>query len=227
MITMTSTMAALALAGATMGGAETGLREADAPTVTIEVQIQRYTERPGGDLEPVRVVEGDADVKAQGAPDARVYIGDDPEFVFYGWVSPVASPRIATRSGERATIEIGEALSYAELTGAGDAMRLVREEGVVEGIRIEATPVSSGGGAVRFEELEVTLSEVVGRLDVTTRDGSRSEPIPGGRPIVREETFRLPVTLGADQQALVILEASSDERTSFFVRVGVSVDGAE
>ncbi|MCA9310167.1 MAG: hypothetical protein KDA21_03120 [Phycisphaerales bacterium] len=199
-------------------------------TVLIEAQITRQDGAAASQRGHLTATDEDGGtVRPQGGGEGvLVFIGDGIEFDADSGASEVlSSPRLLTRSSESAEILIGQALTYVELTGEDDAMQLVTEEGVHEGLRLRVTPVALGTDRVRLESLELTLSEVVGRLDIATADGRRSLPIPGGRPLVRSVTYRLPVTLGSGQEAVVLVRSPGEGGEGFVVRLRATVRKAD
>ena len=197
---------------------------ADGP-VQVRVEVYQHIDVKPGDRDRLFATDSAGDrVRPQGSGrGAWVYIGDEAQPVFYGELRAIASPVLLVRSSELAEVRVGTLLRYAELVGESDELRLIQEVGVFEGISLRARPTALPGGAVRFESLEVSLSEVVGRLDIGSADGSRREPIPGGRPLVRSETYHVPVTLRKGERAVVLLESASDPAGIFVVEIGVEV----
>lgn len=199
--------------------------DADGPAVQVRVQVYQHEDVKPGDRDRLFAEDSAGSrVRPQGGGRrAWVYIGEEAQPVFFGELRPIASPVLLVRSSEQAEVRVGTSLRYAELIGDGDELRLLDERGVFEGIGLRARPTVLPGGSVRFESLEVSLSEVVGRLDIGSADGSRREPIPGGRPLVRSETYHVPVTLRKGERAVVLLESASDPAGIFVVEIGVEV----
>ncbi len=136
-------------------------------------------------------------------------------------VIPQSSPRVIVLDGQQAVVEIGTPVSFMEATGP-ESFRVVEVEGLTRGLTFSARPVVLDSGAVRFEELDITITEVVGRLNVVDESGA-DMGIPGGRPITRAVTYSLPVTLPEGEQALVQFETPGPEPQIVMLRLAAEV----
>ena len=203
-------------------------RQEEPAKVLVEVKLHR-AELEGG-MDAIRsTIQNAPNVVPRGSVGGpAVFIG--PSVIFttrMGYVTEIAKPRVLTLAGQEAEIIGGEGGSYIELEG--DEVRLVEMEGVYEGLRIAMDPTVLESGAIDFAAFEVTLSEVIGRVDIASGDAQRRVPIAGGRPVVRSVTYTMPLTIEpADDDeeggsADIVFATEGDDEAVFWLSVRARV----
>ncbi|GAB4550347.1 MAG: hypothetical protein Tsb0013_12030 [Phycisphaerales bacterium] len=233
------TTCALAVASACMlPPAATSLAsETKPPALLVTIELRR-AELEGG-MDAIRsTIQNAPNVVPRGSVGGpAVFIG--PSVIFttrMGYVETIARPRILTNTGEPAEIIVGETVSYIEM-GEGGSLELVEMEGAYEGLRLAMTPEVDAGGAIGFSSFEVTLSEVIGRVDIASPDDAGSLPIAGGRPVLRSVTYAMPLSLapieGNDdrepptQRADIVFASDADDEMVFWMTVSAEVSAGD
>ena len=231
---MTMLTTALALSGMLaqqpQGGGAPILSDIPIAQVMMSVHVQRAPSTEWLDALTVRDRDSER-VDAQGfAAGPRVYIGNHialtdrttPQDELNARLDSISHPRLLVLAGQEAEIVVGEAVSYAQLEDDGQTMRLVGDERHYEGLSITANPVLLDGGGIRFDQLDVALHRVVGRMDVTNDAGTATVALPAGRPIIESTSYSMPLTLPEGERAIVVLSDGNDDEV-FVVTIDAEI----
>ncbi len=116
----------------------------------------------------------------------------------------VAAPRILARLGQSASISVGRPVPYL-VQREDKSLVVASDEALVEGVFLTLTPKRIGDDGIRFEDIHLRVSEVVGRQPI------EGVPFDVGPPILDSRETKLHSTLRSGQIAIIPLPQGDGE----------------